>query len=180
MNHQLAKHQELRKLVSIRRDGLDANSIQAFVLDCSAQLVALQYIYDFKLDGLLFLRVEDITEVRSSVTDIFQNALLEQEGLLGRVPFGTKFRLSNWKSLISQLADEHAFMILEREAEPDSSLFIGTVQKVTDREVHGRHFTGVARWIKSLKKLKLNEITSCQVETNYIQVYQRHFERHAL
>jgi hypothetical protein len=176
----LAKHQKQQDLVSIRRSKIDANFIQAFVLDSSDELVALQYVYDFNLDGLMFLRVEDITEIRSSVTDKFQKVLLEEEGLLQRVPFEANFELCNWNSLISQLSKEHELMILERERLAESDLFIGGILKVAKTDVHGRYFSGAANWAKEPEKLKLKDITSCQVGTNYINVYQRHFKRHAL
>jgi hypothetical protein len=180
MKQQLAKHQKQRDLVSIRRDEIDPNAIQAFILASSEELVALQYVYDFNLDGLMFLRVEDITEVKSSATGSFQKGLLEQEGLLARVPFGATFRLGNWTSLISQLSNEHEIMILEREFVADSALFIGTILKSTETEVHGRYFSGAARWAKSPERLKCKDITSCQVGTNYTNFYQRYFKRHAL
>ena len=177
---QITKHQKQRDLVSIRRDEIDANSIQAFILDSSEELVALQYVYDFNLDGLMFLRVSDVTEVKSTATDRFQRGLLEQERVLERVPFGATFELGGWNSLISQLSREHELMILERECGADGDLFIGAIVKVAKTEVHGRYFSGAAKWAKSLEKLKFKDITSCQVGTNYINVYQRHFSRHTL
>lgn len=45
-----------RKLVSINRDAIDSNSIQGFILGFSDELVVIQYIYDFRLDGPLIIR----------------------------------------------------------------------------------------------------------------------------
>jgi len=178
--HQLAKHQKQRNLVSIRRDAIDGNAIQGFILDASNELIALQYVYDFNLDGLMFLRVEDITEVKSSTTDKFQKGLLKKEGLLEKVPFGATFALTNWKSLIAQLSKDNEFMILEREAGDEPDLFIGVILKSTRTGVQGRYFSGAANWAESPENLKFRDITSCQVRTNYINVYQRHFQQHAL
>ncbi len=180
MNQHLAKHHKQRNLVSIRRNGLDANSIQAFILDFSEELVALQYVYDFNLDGLMFVRVEDITEVKCSATDKFQKGLMKKEGLLKLVQFGKRFELANWNSLISQLSKEYKFIILERELAADNNFFIGTILKVSKTEAQGRYFSGAAKWAKSPEKLKFKEITCCQVDTNYVNFYQRHFGQHAL
>ena len=177
---QIAKHRKQQDLVSIRRGEIDSNFIQAFILDSSEELVALQYVYDFNLDGLMFLRIQDITEVKNSTTDKFQKGLLEKEGLLRQVQFGAAFELSNWASLIPQLAKEYELMILERELIEDGDLFIGTVLKVTKTEVQGRYFSGAAKWAETPEKLKCKDITSCQVGTNYVNVYQRHFRQRAL
>lgn len=178
--HQIGRHLKQRNLVSIRRDEIDENSIQGFILDSSEDLIALQYVYDFNLDGLMFLRVEDITEVKSSNTSKFQNKLLKQEGLLEKVPFGTTFDLRNWRSLIAQLSAEHELMILEREIGEESDFFIGRVLKTTEASVQGLYFSGAANWAKKPERLKFKDITCCQVGTNYTNVYERYFKKQAL
>lgn len=179
MEKDLAKHLQQRSLVSIRREGIDAHAIQAFVLDYSDDLVALQYVFDFNLDGLMFLRVQDITAVKCSATCRFQNGLLEQEGLLDSVPFGASFELESWGGLINQLARQNSILILEREYESARTLFIGNILKVTRSGVLGHYFSGAANWAKRPERLKFKDITCCQVGTNYIKFYQRHFERAA-
>jgi hypothetical protein len=78
----LSTHHKKRNLVSIRRSSIDPNSIQGFVVGLSQDLVALEYVYDFQIDGLLVLRRSDITDVRRSKTDEFQQSLLKQEGIV--------------------------------------------------------------------------------------------------
>jgi len=174
---QLAKHRKQRNLVSISRSEIDANAIQGFILDFSAEIVALQYVYDFNLDGLMFLRAADVTDVKHSATGKFQKALLKQERLLERIPFEATFKLDNWGSLISQLSEEHKLMILEREASQEPDLFIGTILKCARASVQGRYFSGAAKWAAKPEKLAFRDITSCQVGTNYLNVYQRYFHR---
>jgi hypothetical protein len=87
-----------RELVSIRRDDINANSIQGFILGFSDELVLIQYVYDFRLDGLMVLRAADITEVTCNATDELQKKLLIAEGLFQQVPFESSFDLRDWKS----------------------------------------------------------------------------------
>jgi hypothetical protein len=177
--HQFAKHQKNRNLVSVRRNEIDENSIQGFVLASSEDLVVLQYVYDFNLDGLVVLRVADVTEVRDSITNKFQKGLLEQEGLMQRVPFGVDFDLRNWKSVIAQLSKEYPLMIVECEALEEKDFAIGRVLKTTQAGVQFQYFSGAANWGENPEILKFKDITCCKVGTNYVNVYQRHFERQA-
>jgi hypothetical protein len=177
--HQIAKHQKSRNLVSIDRSEIDENSIQGFVLASSDDLVLLQYVYDFNLDGLMVLRVADITEVRHSTTNKFQKGLLEQEGLMQYVPFGAAFDLSNWKSVIAQLSKAYPLMILECEALEEKGFSIGRVLKATQAGVQFQYFSGAANWAEKPELLKFKDVTCCQVGTNYVNVYQRYFERQA-
>lgn len=173
------KHKKRRDLVSIRRDEIDEHSIQGFVLASSEDLVVLQYVYDFNLDGLMVLRVADITEVRHSATDKFQKGLLEQERLMQRVSFGADFDLRNWRSVITQLSKDYPLMILECEALEETDFAIGRVLKTTQTSVQFQYFSGAANWAEEAETLKFKDITCCQVGTNYVNVYQRHFERQA-
>jgi hypothetical protein len=177
--HLFAQHQKKRNLVSVRRSEIDDNAIQGFVLASSEHLVVLQYVYDFNLDGLMVLRVADITEVRCTATDKFQKGLLVQEGLEQKVPFASTFDLRDWRSVISQLSKTHELMILECEAGEENDFVIGRVLKTTTTAVQMQHFSGAANWAESPTRLKFKDITSCQVGTNYVNVYQRYFERRA-
>ena len=75
--HQLAKHQKQRNLVSIRRGEIDGCSIQGFVLGLSENLVLLQYVYDFHLDGLMLLRTADIPDGHPKLPHLWPVKLLQ-------------------------------------------------------------------------------------------------------
>jgi hypothetical protein len=68
-------------------------------------------------------------------------------------------------------------MILECEAGEEKEFVIGRIVDTTTTAVQVRHFSGVATWSRTAVKLKFIDITSCQVGTNYINVYQRYFAR---
>lgn len=175
----LLTHVRDRCLVSIRRDEVDDNSIQAYVLQASRELVLLQYVYDFNLDGLMLLRVADISEVSRTATDRFQDDLLRSEGLKARVPFHFAIDLSGWRTAISDLARTHQLLILECEHLDDPKFVIGRVMSVGADAVSMESFTGTARWNERPQVLSYEDITACQAETNYCNVYERYFKRAA-
>ena len=113
--HDFATFVHDRTLVSVRRDAIDQNKIQGFVLAASESLFLLQYVYDFNLDGLMVLRTTDVTDLKSSKTEEFQRTRLEEEGLISKVPFGTKVDLSSWHAVIAELSRQFPLMILECE-----------------------------------------------------------------
>ena len=177
--HSLALHQKERNLISLLRAEVDANEIQAYVLGVSDQLVALQYVYDFNLDGLLVIRQQDITDVRRTETDKFQQKLLAQEGVENAVPFGLNLPLADWKSVITHLASCYPLMILESELDPDPGFAIGRVLAATATRVELLSFSGAGKLCQKPVRLKYANLTSLQVNTNYANFYQRHFERNA-
>jgi hypothetical protein len=169
-----------QKLVSIRRDKIDSSSIQGFILELSDELVLLQYVYDFNLDGLMILRFSDITEIKCSATEELQKQLLIEEQLFKKIDFGFKFNTENWKTILTQLSSHYDYCILEDE-EPDEPIFlIGKIQKIGKSDVSINYFSGAGNWDEKPSKLAFNKISSCQVNTNYLNVYQRYFATHAL
>lgn len=164
-------------LISILRNEIDANSIQGFILASSEQLVVLQYVYDFNLDGLMVLSRPEITEIRSTATDKFQRKLLAKEGLLKTVPFEAPFDLHSWRSIIKQFAKAYPLIILECERGDEPDLIIGRVEKTTSVAAYVRYFSGTGRWLDELVRVKYSDITSCQVGTNYLKFYERYFDR---
>jgi hypothetical protein len=176
----LAEHSLRRDLVSISRDEIDDKSIQGYVLALSAELVVVQFVYDFHLDGLKVLRIADITAVDCSTTDRFHKELLAREGLEQAVPFDKAFDANDWRSIIGQLARDFPLMILECESLNEKDFAIGRVNTLSETTVDFEYFSGVADWNADLTEFDLSDVTSCQVDTNYINVYRRHFERLAL
>lgn len=177
--NELSQFAQDRSLVSIRRAAVDENKIQGFVLGSSDRLVLLQYVYDFHLDGLMVLRTDDISEVTRSKTDAFQQQLLADEGLLSRVPFDYPVDLGSWSSAIAGLSRSHPLLILECELMEEPDFVVGRILDVGVDDVTLRYFTGAANWLEEPVKLRYDDITACQANTNYVNAYQRYFERNA-
>ena len=176
---ELRRFAQQRSLISIRREAVDENKIQGFVLGSSDRLVLLQYVYDFNLDGLMVLRTADISEVVRSKTDEFQERLLADEGLLSRIPFDYSIDLSSWRSAIAGLSGMHPLLILECELLQEPEFAVGRILEIGTEEVALKYFTGAANWFDEPVRLRYDDITACQANTNYVNVYQRYFEKNA-
>lgn len=172
----LKRFRDERALVSIRRDGIDDQSIQGFVVAFSGTLLLLQYIYDFHLDGRLLLRAADITAIKATATDEFQKELLVEEGDFDKIDFSCNPPISSYDVFLRSLP-QNEIVILEDEAADDPVFIIGTLISVDERQVSVRYFTGAANWKKEASIIEIDRITSCQTDTNYINFYARHFSR---
>lgn len=168
-----------RRLISIRRRDVVEYGIQGFLVGLSESLLALEYVYDFQVDGLMVLRRSDITEVRRTGTDVFQERLLKKEGIGPGLQLTAPLQLEGWRSAIEQLAPSFQLMILERELGPAPEFAIGRVLGASAAQVEFQTFSGVAKWVERPVRLKYSQLTSLQVNTRYLNFYQRHFERTA-
>jgi hypothetical protein len=166
-----------RSLVSIRRQDVDDYGIQGFLVGLSDDLLAVEYVYDFQIDGLMVLRRSDITEVRRTATDEFQERLLKKEGIRPGAQTPMPLALERWEPLIRQLSSHHPLMILERELGPSPSLAIGRPVRITAAQVEFQTFSGTGKWAPKNERLRYSQLTCLQVNTRYLSFYQRHFER---
>jgi hypothetical protein len=130
----------------------------------------------FNLDGFMILRRPDITELKSGDTDRFQRQLLLTEGILDEVDFSFHAAIQSYDSFLAS-RDPDEIVIVENEGTEPKEFLIGTVDHVDRGTATIRHFTGGGRLVEPYEEIATDQITSCQTRTNYIQFYQRHFER---
>ncbi|MCW5649005.1 MAG: hypothetical protein KIS62_04605 [Ramlibacter sp.] len=168
---------ESRSLVSIRRRDVDDYGVQGFMVGMSENLLAIEYVYDFQIDGIMILRRSDITEVKQTGTDKFQERLLKKEGIQPGMQEPIPLEVENWKAVIQQACLRYPLVILERELGPSPKFAIGRVQRRTSAHVELRTFTGTGKWSTETERLKYSQITCLQANTRYLGFYQRHFER---
>jgi hypothetical protein len=174
---ELKKSQRKESAVSIRRKRIDTRAIDAFVLGVSDQLVALQYKYDFHLDGLMILRISDITEVYSNATDRFQQDLMQTEGMLDAIPFGAPLNLQSWETIIEQLSAFSELLIVESEKPKSEDFILGHFLGIVQQTAFFKFLTGTGRWLDEPAAIRLKDITCCQVETNYVNFYQKYLDQ---
>lgn len=177
MSHTLSTLLKSRRLVSIRRRDIDGYGIQGFLVGLSDNLLALEYVYDFQIDGLMVLRRSDITEVRRTATDEFQERLLKKEGIRPGSQTPVMLELDGWGALIRQLSAHCPLMILERELGPAPEFAIGRPVRITAAQVEFQTFSGIGKWAPKNDRLKFSQLTCLQVNTRYLGFYQRYFER---
>ena len=164
---------ERRELVSIRRETVDRQRTQGFILAFSKKLILIQNIYDFTVDGFIVLRRKDITELKAGETDRFQRGLLLTEGILKQVRFDFRAPIESFDTfLASRPANE--IVIVENEASDPPEFLIGTVASVARGTVTIRTFDGTAQLVEPPEEIGTNRITSCQILTTYANFYQRH------
>lgn len=166
-----------RSLVSIRRQDVDDYGIQGFLVGLTDDLLAIEYVYDFQIDGLMVLRRSDISEVRRTTTDEFQERLLKKEGIRPGSQTPVPLELGGWNALIRQFSEHCTLMILERELGPSPSFAIGRPIRVTAAQVEFQTFGGTGKWAPKNERLKFSQLTCLQVNTRYLGFYQRYFER---
>ncbi|MCW1926231.1 hypothetical protein OKA05_26980 [Luteolibacter arcticus] len=168
-------YQESRALVSLTREEIDPHTIHGFIVDFDEDWTALQYVYDFHLDGYLFLRRADLTSLKAGATDAFHEQMMEADGILQQVDFDFRLPPEGVGALLAGMP-EGRIVILKNEREDDLFL-IGPVLKVAGGTVSLRFFSGAGSWNEEPAEIAMEDITWVSFATNYTLAYERHFAR---
>ncbi|MEW9079675.1 hypothetical protein [Terrisporobacter glycolicus] len=68
--------------VKIKRSKIDSEDLNAIPLGVGKNLVLIQGLYDFDLDGYTIVRIKDITSIVISKSQQFSQNTLKEEGIL--------------------------------------------------------------------------------------------------
>lgn len=165
-----------KHLVTVYRKSVDGYGIQGFLVGLSPSLMALEYLNDLQPDGLMVLRRAEISDVKRTGTDEFQERLIQSGTAGSRWHLDESLQLEDWRALITQLKPMYPIMALEREWGPAPERVLGVPLNATAARVEVRSFTGIARWLPAPTRLSYAHITCLQVGTRYLNAYQRYFE----
>ena len=175
-NEQLNEHMLKRELIAISRSELNSNKVQGFPLAYSAQLLLIRRVYDFHVEGLLLVRRSDITDTYCSETDRFQRKLLEAENKLKRGIFRSNYSVDDFSTFLQGLG-VNKIAIIENESQRSGGFHIGQIVAVRQQSVTMQEFSGAGNWKRQHTEIDLNDVTICEIDTNYINFYARHFKR---
>ncbi len=164
-------------LVSIKRQSLAPETLQAFLVSYTRQLLCMRYIRDFLDDGYLILRRSDVSAVECRATDRFQRRLIADAGQLPDRTKWDAFRLDSIPNLLASL-DETEIVIVECESLDGDVFTIGRFAGMDDDGFIAIHeFSGAANWDDNLTTLDIDDVTCVQLRSNYILPYQHYFDR---
>ncbi|MBO6620289.1 MAG: hypothetical protein JJ892_13235 [Balneola sp.] len=175
----LSNLKKSRSILSIRRDNIDSHRIQGFLLDYSDEIILLQYISDFRMDGLMILKRSDITEIESDKTDSFQTQILKDDGIFDKIQFNTVYKVDNLHCFFLSLKkiNEKELVILENETSDPPIFCLGRVEMIGRKSISIKSFSGRAKWKEESEIFDFNDINSVQIQSSYIKGYQRYFDR---
>ncbi len=175
MKEKISTLKKQKCLVSIRRKKINNDRIQGFILDFSKNLILIQHVSNFHLDGLTILRVMDISNIESNKTDQVQTEILKANGVFAQVNFDREYKLTNWRSVFSTLASEYPLITIEDEGDCPI-LMVGQLKNIREKSVKIHEFTSSGRWLGDISEMNYKAINSFRVGNHYANMYQKYFE----
>ena len=164
--------------IKIKRCKTDAEDLNVIPLAIGQNLVLLQNLYDFDIDGYVIIRIKDITSVIITKSQQFSQFILKKEGILSTIKKPPISSIDNWENVFTELSDLGKNIIVECESIESSNFFIGKIIAIDKNSLFILHFNGAGEWDEEPKEISLKDITSISFDSRYINVISKYLNPH--
>jgi hypothetical protein len=168
----IERHQQVR----LAREGIAARNVHCFPFQMAGELLLVQEVDDFALDGYAVLRLRDVTEVRSGECERFCERVLEGEGVLAQVrPPEPPVALASWPALFASLqAAPWPLVILDSEEYEDEPMYVGRVVGAGADAVSFRYVDALGAWDAEPDGIPYEDITAVRFGDRYTTILARY------
>ncbi len=157
---------------TIERPLFDEYPIHCLPIKRSEQLVLVHYMYDFSFDGFKIVRLNDITSLIRSETEMFSEKICKSERILP--PASPDIDVSDYKTAFEQFLNKN--IEVECEAPEVNTFNIGKVIKVTDKQLEICRFDALCVWDKDNTLINIEDISCVSFGNRYLNILSKHAE----
>jgi hypothetical protein len=155
------------------------SSVYGFPLAVGDELVLVQVVSDWALDGWTILRLADVTDVRSSEFDRFAERVLAGEGELARVaPPVPDVPVASWgaafRALLAPSGGAAPLVIVHQEEYDGEPMDVGPIVGVRDDAVLLRYVDAAGVWDDEPTEIPLADVTRVEFGDRYSTVFAKY------
>jgi hypothetical protein len=168
-------HIENQMIITIEREKIDKNEkITGFPLMLSEELLMMSKIDDFRDDGFLVMRIEDITDAYSKESDAFYEEICVKEGLKQKAFENPIIDIAGFASVLKQLVCYNKFVTIQCEFEDDELYYsIGKITKFEDNVVSFNNFDKMGIWEETERIIPTDKVTLISIEDYYSNMFYK-------
>lgn len=174
----LEKSIEDHNQIHISRNIIDPHPIDCIPLLSGTNLLLIQYLYDFSLDGYMIIRKKDVSSIRIDENEKFCDFILREEGIIDRVNVPLSIGLESWKDIFTQLKAQKKNIIIECENIKNGAFYIGKIVDISNNSVTVHCFNGIGEWDLETTKIFFRNITSVSFDKRYINIISKYLKPH--
>ncbi|MDB5149289.1 MAG: hypothetical protein JWQ57_3309 [Mucilaginibacter sp.] len=179
MIEKLRRHKESNHRVRIYSK-VSKNKIQlrnGYVLGFSDSLLLLNETDDFRIDGYVIIRIDQIKKIRFNKGDKYFDKMMRWENAVEKVGIKYHVDLSDWRSAFKSLKNLGLNVIAECEAEDIDTFTIGPITKVGKKYVYITDFDIEGFFDDSPTSIDYESITRVAFDTEYLNIFGKYTQQ---
>lgn len=164
---------EVRNQIEIKRKHIDDDSIACIPLAVGENLLLIQYLDDFILNGYKIIRLKDITSVRSEEIERFHDKILKEEGIYNQIQMPDITSLNNWRECMKELQKFNKNIIVEDENSEGYLFSIGKIVGVKNKLLF-LNFDVLGDWDMSAREIRYKDIKTVSIDNRYCNILSKY------
>lgn len=160
--------------VQIVRSSAAHPAWSAFPLRLEDDLVLVRSLQDFTVNGFAVMRLQDITQVRSTDAERFFASVLRAEGELDRAPAAKPVPLRSWRSVLEAVRLHYRHAIIECESADGLGFYLGELAGVDGDDATLRYIQVNGTRETALTRVPMDDITLVRFDERYVNLFGRY------
>lgn len=177
MNNEILKtiryHIKEKLLITIERNQIEEEVLYGFPLFVNSEILIMTKIYDFRDEGILVLKLSEISDAYSKESDVFFEKICKYEGLDMIInPFPTCETMYDILLIID--TDVQYITVQCEKNESELYFSIGRIEEVTSTAVIMKTFDACGQWEPGVRIIPYEEITMISIGDHYSKTYYKY------
>lgn len=157
--------------IMIKRSNIDKDLLYCIPLKVGQDLVLVQYLYDFLIDGYKILRIKDITAIRSGDQERFSEKILCDEGILNQIQTPL-VNVDNWGTVLRDVFALEKNIVVE--CENLGEFYIGRIVEVSKSTLSLLHFDPLGEWDDEPTQIIFKDISLVSFDDRYSSIMSKY------
>lgn len=169
-------HIDNKMIMSIKRESIEDGVISGFPLYIGNDILVLSRVIDFRDDGIVIIKSENISDAYSRESDSFYEMICRKEGVGNKKnPFLNMQTMKEVLIYLSSLRDK--FVIVQCEKEQAEHYFsMGLIEKMVSDSIEMKTIDRNGVLSESLTRICFNDITLVAVDDYYSKMYFKYMK----
>jgi len=174
---QLQKFIDNQDVVKIERDvTIGEADISGIIVQKSKNFLLIHDVEEFRFNGYALLKMDHIETLHCNKFQKIYYNILKKEGILKKKS-KQKLKLSNWKSVFSDLVGKDIHVIVECEDLKNPTFTIGPIVKITSKSVSVRNYDAFGKLDKIPTKINFKDITLVRFGDRYSTIFRKYLTK---
>ncbi len=147
---------------------------RGYIVDYSENFVVLQETDDFRALGFNIFPMPHIARIRYNNHDKYYDKIMTWENEKKKIEISTNVNLDSWKSIFKTFQQKKMNVIVECEDPDIGSFTIGTVKRVTDKNVFILYFNAAGFFDDKPTRIDYENISKIMFDDRYIDIFSKY------
>ena len=160
-----------KKIIQIHRC-IGVSPLLCVPLAIGKDILLIQYLHDFHLEGYKVIRLKDISKVVRDSGDEFVEGIFKKEGIYEQIRMPNIKMQDNMIDMLKEIQKKNINFILDCDETNNETMYIGRILEISEKLLF-ETFDTLGKWEEDLLEINYDDITALSYN-EYNEVYSKY------